>query len=74
MMNTDDLVWNAQLTRSLCKGKVIAKLQAFDILHQLSNKQFYVDAQGRTETWYNSIPRYIMFSLAFKMHKKAKKS
>ena len=73
MMNTDDLVWNAQLTRPFCKGKVIAKLQAFDILHQLSNKNFYVDAQGRTETWYNAIPRYIMFSLAFKMHKKEKK-
>lgn len=73
MMNTDDLVWNAQLTRPLCKGKVVAKLQAFDILHKLSTKNFYVDAQGRTETWYNSIPRYMMFSLAFKMHKKAKK-
>lgn len=72
-MNTNDLVWNAQITRPLCKGMVIAKLQAFDILHELSNTNFYVDAQGRTETWYNTIPRYMMFSLAFKMHKKNKK-
>lgn len=72
MMNTDDLVWNAQLTRPLFKGMLIAKLQAFDLLHQLTNKNFYVDAQGRTETWYNTIPRYMMFSLAVKMHKKNK--
>lgn len=73
MMNTNDLVWNAQLTHPLFKGMVIAKMQVFDILHQLSNKSFHVDAQGRTETWYNTIPRYMMFSLAFKMHKKNKK-
>lgn len=68
MMNTDDLVWNAQLTRPFCKGNIIAKLQAFDILHQLSNKSYAVNAQGRTETWYNSIPRYLMLTMAFKMN------
>lgn len=71
-MNTDDLVWNAMLTRTFCKGNVTAKLQAYDLLHQLTNKVYTVNAQGRTETWYNTIPRYVMFSLAFKLHKKAK--
>ena len=66
MMNTDDLVWNALLSLPLCKGKVVAKLQAFDILHQLSEKTYAVNAQGRTETWYNTIPRYLMLSMAFK--------
>lgn len=71
-MNTDDLVWNAMLTRTFCKGNVTAKLQAYDLLHQLTNKVYTVNAQGRTETWYNTIPRYVMFSLAFKLHKKTK--
>ena len=73
VMNTDDLVWNAQLARSFLKGKLTAKLTAYDILHNLSNKQYSVDAQGRTETWTNSIPRYLMFSLAYKFDKTPKK-
>lgn len=68
-MNTDDLIWNAQLTRSFWKGNIVAKLQAYDLLHQLTNKVYTVNAQGRTETWYNTIPRYVMFSLAFKLTK-----
>ncbi len=73
VMNTDDLIWNAQLTRSFLKGKLTAKLAAYDILRNLSNKQYSVDAQGRTETWTNSIPRYLMFSLAYKFTKVPKK-
>ena len=33
---------------------------------------YCVNAQGRTETWYNTIPRYVMFSWTFKLNKKAK--
>lgn len=71
-MNTDDLIWNVQLTRPLSKGNILLKLQAFDILHQLSNKSYTVNAQGRTEVWYNSLPRYLMFSVAFKFNQKMK--
>lgn len=71
-MNTDDLIWNAQLTEPISKGNILFKLQAFDILHQLSNKSYTVNAQGRTETWYNSLPRYFMFSVAFKFNQKMK--
>jgi hypothetical protein len=72
-MNSTDRVWNAQLTRSFCKGKLLAKLQGFDILHELSTS-YAVDAQGRTETWHNSIPRYVMFSLAWRFNVNLKKS
>jgi len=66
MMNTDELVWNAELARSLMKERLTLKLTAFDLLHQLSSTQYNVNAQGRTETWQNCIPRYVMFSLAYK--------
>lgn len=72
-MNTNDLIWNIQLTRSFAKGKLTAKLQAYDLLHQLSNKEYKVDAQGRTEIWYNSVPNYWMLSLAYKFVKTPKK-
>ena len=64
-MNTTDWVWNAQLTRSFIKGHLVAKLQGFDILHQLSTTSYAVNTQGRTETWHNSIPRYAMLSLSW---------
>lgn len=64
-MNTTDWVWNAQITRSFLNGRLVSKLTGFDILHQLSNTQYAVNAQGRTETWHNSIPRYVMLSLAW---------
>lgn len=67
-MNTTDWVWNAQLTRSFAKGHLVAKLQGADILRQLSATSYAVNAQGRTETWHNSIPRYAMLSLAWRFN------
>ena len=72
MMNTDDLVWNAELSRPLLKERMTLKLTAFDLLHQLSNKQYSVNAQGRTETWTNCIPRYVMLTVAYKFTRKPK--
>ncbi len=73
MMNDNHLVWNAQLSRSFLKNKLTAKVQAFDLLHQLSNTQYSINAQGRTETWNNSIPRYVMLTLQYKFSKMPKK-
>ena len=67
-MNTTNWVWNAQLLRSFLKGKLLAKLQGYDILHQLSATQYAINAQGRTETWHNSLPRYVMISLFWRFH------
>ena len=72
MMNTDDLVWNAELSRAVLKEKLIFKFTAFDILHQLSNKQYSVNAQGRTETWNNCIPRYFMLTCTYRLNKMPK--
>ena len=72
MMNTDDLVWNASLSRAFFKGKLTARLMAFDILHQLSSTQYNVNAQGRTETWHNCIPRYALLTLGYKFQKMPK--
>ena len=72
MMNTDDLVWNAECSRSLFKEKFTLKLTAFDLLHQLSSTQYSVNAQGRTETWNNCIPRYVMLSGIYRFTGKKK--
>lgn len=72
-MNTDELVWNVNITKSLCKGKLLLGVKAYDILGQINSRTYFIDAQGRTEMTSNVIPRYILFSAAWKFHKSPKK-
>ena len=71
--NTDDFVLNASLSQPFLKGKLIARIEAFDLLHQLSNTQYAVNAQGRTITWYRSLPHYAMLHLVYHWNKNPKK-
>jgi hypothetical protein len=64
-LNTNDFVVNASVSQPFLKGKLIARIEAFDLLHQLSSTQYEVDAQGRTETWYRSLPHYVMAHLVY---------
>ena len=68
-LNTDDLVWNASVSRPFCKGKILVNLEAFDILHQLSNTQIIINGQARTEYMRNTLPRYIMLHVTYKFQK-----
>ena len=70
--NTNDLVWNASISKPLIKGKLVARLEAFDILHQLTNTNIVINAQGRTETFTNTIPRYAMLHLQWNFNKMPK--
>lgn len=72
-MNTTDWIWNVQLARTFLKGHLTAKLQGFDLLQQLSNTRYVINSQGRTESWNNSIPQYVMLSLAWKFNINPKK-
>lgn len=72
-MNTDQLVWNATLNKSLMKGALVFSLRGADLLGQLKNQQFTVNEQGRTETFNNVIPRYVMLSATYRFNKMPKK-
>ena len=73
VMNNDDLIWNAQLSKSVMKGKMSFILDGYDILGQMSNKHYVIDSQGRTETITNAIPRYVMLHVSYKFSKTPKK-
>lgn len=66
-MNIDKLLWNAQLAYTFFKGKMLARLICSDILGQRSNIEYEINAQGRTEKWTNSIGRYLILSLQWKI-------
>ena len=70
-MNTNNLVWNARLERTFGKFTIIA--DGFDLLGKLSNVRKVINAQGRTETWYNTVPRYAMMHIMYKLHFKPKR-
>ena len=72
-MNTDDLVWNARLSKRMMRGKLALTLDGFDMLHNLSNVTRSLNGQGRTETYRNVIPSYAMLRLIYKINIKPKK-
>ena len=73
-MNTTDWVWNASLSKAFGKRKQwLLRAVGFDILQQLSNIRRTVNAQGRTETWYNTTPAYASLHLTYRFDMKPKK-
>ena len=72
-LNTNDLVWNARLSRPFFKGKFLVLLDGFDILGQLSNVTRTMNAQGRTETYTNVMPRYVLLHAVWRFNKQPKK-
>ena len=72
-LNTADVVWNARLARAIFKGKWVVMLDGFDILGQLSNVTRTINAQGRTETYTNVLPRYGLLHAVYKFQKTPKK-
>ena len=72
-MNTNDLVWNASLTRPLLNGRMLLKVEGYDLLNQLSAVYNSYNAQGRSETWCNSIPSYVMLHLTWKINVQPRK-
>ncbi len=72
-LNTDNIVWNARLTYSVLKGSLLFMADGFDMLHNLSNVFYTVNAQARTETYTNVLPRYFMFHIQWKFHKKPRR-
>lgn len=72
-MNTNEWEWNMSVEKRLLRNKSLTlKFTGFDILAQRSNIQRTLNAQGRTETWYNTLPRYCLFSLVWHFHRAPK--
>lgn len=71
-LNTDNFVWNARLTYRALKGKLLLMLDGYDILHDLSNVSYTINAQARTETYRTVLPRYVMFHAQWRFNSQPK--
>ncbi|WP_028908923.1 TonB-dependent receptor [Prevotella sp. AGR2160] len=68
-MNTNELVWNAQIAQSMLKGKALTfSLQFYDILHNQSNISRTISALQRSDVEYNSINSYIMLHAIYRFN------
>ena len=68
-MNTDELIWNAQLSQSFLKGNAATvSLQWYDILRERSNISRSLSATQRTDTWTNAINSYVMVHFIYKLN------
>ena len=68
-MNTDEFVWNAQLSQGFLKGKPLTvMLQFYDLLHQQSTFSRAISSISRTDTEYNAINSYAMLHVVYRMN------
>lgn len=68
-MNTNELVWNAQLSQGFLKGKPLTvMIQFYDLQHQQSTLSRALTAMARTDTEYNSINSYAMLHVIYRLN------
>ena len=67
--NTNELIWNGQISKTFLKSKtLIVALNFYDLLGQQSNFERWVSATGRSDTQYNSINSYAMLHVRYRLN------
>lgn len=69
-LNSNNYVWNMRLTYSNTKGNLILSADGFDILHNLDNVFYTVNALARKEVYRNVLPHYVMLGLQWRFNTK----
>ena len=68
-MNTNELLWNAQISQSFLRRNALTiSLQFYDILNRQSNFSRSIDERRRTDTEYNSIHSYAMLHVIYRIN------
>ena len=68
-MNTNELIWNAQVSYRFLKGKAATvSIQAYDILSQRSNISRNISAMMRSDTETNAIYSYVMVHFIYRFN------
>ena len=66
-LNTNELIWNAQISQSFLRKKnLLVMLQFFDILQEQSNFTRSINAMMRNDTQNNAINSYAMLNVTYR--------
>ncbi len=72
-LDTTDAVWNMRLTYTPKGTRWTFMADGFDLLHKLSNVNYAVTATGRTVSYSNTLPRYFIVSVQYRLNIQPKK-
>lgn len=72
-MNVTQWLWNASVGKNFIKGKLGVRLSAYDILNSARPISKRATAQTVTERWVNTLPRYVMLTLSYRLDVKPAK-
>lgn len=64
-LNSNEVVWNASASWTWKKPRLTFILDAYDMLGQIKVISAYSNALGRTESWKNTLPRYVLLRLRY---------
>ena len=68
-MNTNELIWNVQLSQSFLRGKPLTlTLQFYDLLQKQSNISRTINSMMRSDTEYNAINNYVMLHAIYRLN------
>lgn len=68
-MNTNELIWNAQLSQNFLKQKnATVSVQWYDILRNRSSISRSLSATSRSDTWTNAIHSYVMVHVIYRFN------
>ncbi|MEG1580193.1 MAG: outer membrane beta-barrel protein [Bacteroidaceae bacterium] len=68
-MNTNEIIWNAQISQSFLRNKsATLSIQFYDILKEQSNVSRIINAQIRRDTWSNAINSYCMVHFSYRLN------
>ena len=62
----DEYILNVEITKLLFKNKWTLSLKAYDLLNQAKNLSISDSANYHTETWNNTLGRYVILSLTWR--------
>ncbi len=73
VMNTNDLMWNAQIQKAWLKGKLQTRLTAYDLLNQVHLHTYSISVNGYQSHWQKGLTRYLLASVFCRIDLKPKK-
>jgi len=74
-MNTNELLWNAQISQSFLRRRALTfTLQFYDLLNQQSNFSRSINENRRSDTEYNSIHSYVMLHVIYRLDLRGNKN
>lgn len=67
-LNTNEWILNAGAQWHWKRPGLRFILDGYDLLHHISRTSYVINAQGRTESWDNTIPRYVMVRIIYQFN------